>query len=97
MLLFFTTTTTFYYCLFRNQQPFTRSWWGSLLMTGVCIGCVTSVKWVGFFTTALVGLMTVEELWTMMGNVKLSKVLALSDSHVHRSSSPNTFSLEPFA
>lgn len=75
MLLFFTTVTTFYYTLFRNQRPFTSRWWSSLFMTGVSIGCVASVKWVGFFVTALVGLMTIEELWGMLGDVHMPKVL----------------------
>lgn len=78
MLIFFTTATTYYYTLFRNQGEkhsfSSRKWWTALFMTGVCIGCVSSVKWVGFFVTALVGLMTIEELWGMLGNVHIPKV-----------------------
>ena len=76
MLIFFTTVTVFYYTLFRNQshRPFSFRWWSSLFMTGVSIGCVSSVKWVGFFVTALVGFMTIEELWGMLGNVHMPKV-----------------------
>lgn len=38
-------------------------WWVSLALTGLFLGAVSSVKWVGLFTVALVGCLTIEELW----------------------------------
>ncbi|CAG8687255.1 4908_t:CDS:10 [Dentiscutata erythropus] len=63
MLLFFTFTTVFFLTKFHNQRddPFSIDWWLWLILTGVSIGCVTSVKWVGCFVTALVGLYTIED------------------------------------
>lgn len=76
MLLCFTAATVCAYSWFRNQasRPFETKWKLSLLLTGIAIGCVSSVKWVGFFITALVGLLTIEELWGMVGNTKMPKV-----------------------
>lgn len=76
LLLAFTSLTFYCYALFRNQNrlPFERKWKVSLVATGVAIGLVSSVKWVGFFVTAFVGLMTIEELWAMLGNPRMSKV-----------------------
>ncbi|KII88281.1 glycosyltransferase family 39 protein [Plicaturopsis crispa FD-325 SS-3] len=74
MLLFFTFTTVFTLTKFHNQQyqSFAVDWWLWLAMTGVSIGCVISVKWVGFFVTALVGLYTIEDLWDKFGDLKMS-------------------------
>lgn len=76
MLLCFTACTFCSYAWFRNQaqRPFEKKWKLALLLTGLSIGCVSSVKWVGFFVTALVGLMTMDELWGMLGDTKMSKV-----------------------
>jgi len=41
-------------------------------MTGASIGCVTSVKWVGMFVTALVGLYTIEDLWEKFGDLRMT-------------------------
>ncbi|PSK43608.1 Dolichyl-phosphate-mannose--protein mannosyltransferase 2 [Elsinoe australis] len=75
MLLFFTFTTVFCWSKWHNMQskPFTPEWGFWLAMTGLSIGCVCSVKWVGMFGTALVGLYTIEELWTKFGDLRMSK------------------------
>ncbi|CAN3356981.1 dolichyl-phosphate-mannose--protein mannosyltransferase 2 [Diutina catenulata] len=70
MLLFFTVTTVFCFTRFNNfntrGQEFGRKWWKWLLLTGVSIGCVTSVKMVGLFVTSLVGIYTVVDLWNKL-------------------------------
>lgn len=76
MLLFFTVAT--FFCLVRfdnhNTKPleFTRKWWKWLLLTGFLIGCTCSVKMVGLFVTALVGIHTIVDLWNKFGDKSLS-------------------------
>lgn len=76
MLLFFTFTTVLCWARFHRLQhdPFSPEWGLWLMLTGVSIGCVCSVKWVGFFVTALVGLYTIEDLWNKFGDLKMPKV-----------------------
>ncbi|KAK3397180.1 dolichyl-phosphate-mannose-protein mannosyltransferase 2 [Sordaria brevicollis] len=79
MLLFGTVSTTLCWAKFHNQRrnPFTPEWALWLFLTGLSIGFVCSVKWVGLFVTALVGLYTVEDLWNKFGDTKMPvKVLA---------------------
>lgn len=35
------------------------------------LAVIVSVKWVGFFVTALVGLYTLEDLWNKFGDLKM--------------------------
>ncbi|KAF9053374.1 dolichyl-phosphate-mannose-protein mannosyltransferase [Panaeolus papilionaceus] len=74
MLLFFTFLTVFCLTKFHNQQwqSFSIDWWLWMFLTGVSIGLVTSVKMIGLFVTALVGVYTVEDLWEKFGDTKMS-------------------------
>ena len=72
MLIFFTILTTYFLAAFYNRKSFTKSWWKNLFGLGASIGCVASVKWVGFFVTALVGLHSIQDIWENWGNLKMS-------------------------
>ncbi|KAJ5540649.1 hypothetical protein N7494_005725 [Penicillium frequentans] len=73
MLLCFTFTTTLCWARFHRlqRQSFSLQWYIWLCLTGLSIGCVCSVKWVGFFCTAIVGLYTIEDLWNKFGDLKM--------------------------
>jgi dolichyl-phosphate-mannose-protein mannosyltransferase len=76
MLLCFTFTTVLCWARFHRlqDQSFSAKWFIWLFLTGFNIGCVCSVKWVGLFGTALVGLYTIEDLWNKFGEVTMPKV-----------------------
>lgn len=73
MLAFFTFTTVYCLSKFHLQQrrSFSSKWWTWLLLTGLSIGCVTSVKMVGLFVTAVVGVYTVADLWIKFGDTRM--------------------------
>ncbi|CAG7921829.1 unnamed protein product [Penicillium olsonii] len=77
MLLCFTFTTTMCWARFHRLQraSFSLEWWTWLFLTGLSIGCVCSVKWVGFFCTALVGLYTIDDLWNKFGDLKMPQAV----------------------
>ncbi|KAG7718481.1 hypothetical protein KL933_002596 [Ogataea haglerorum] len=80
MLLFFTVATVFSMARFHNQNrdeanSFSRKWWKWLLLTGICIGCTCSVKMVGLFVTALVGVYTMVDLWIKFGELRTTMPL----------------------
>ena len=80
MLLCFTFTTVLCWARFHRlqRQSFSIEWFTWLFLTGISIGFVCSVKWVGLFATALVGLYTAEDLWNKFGDLKMSKVTLTS-------------------
>ncbi|KAJ3347750.1 Protein O-mannosyltransferase 2 [Entophlyctis luteolus] len=74
LLLFFTSLSCYCFVVFRNYQrtePLSIRWHIWMALTGISIGCTLSVKWVGLFAIALVGLCTIEDLWVMLGDLKL--------------------------
>lgn len=73
MLLCGTFATVLCWSKFHNQRnnSFAPEWFFWLFMTGLSIGCVCSVKLVGLFVTALVGLYTVEDLWNKFGDTRM--------------------------
>ncbi|KAI0460849.1 hypothetical protein LJB42_001496 [Komagataella kurtzmanii] len=81
MLLFFTTTTFLglskVHSLRQQGKELTYPWCFWLTFTGLSIGCVCSVKLVGLFVTALVGLYTILDLAVKRydENLKWSKYL----------------------
>ncbi|KAF2862167.1 glycosyltransferase family 39 protein [Piedraia hortae CBS 480.64] len=73
-LLIFTALTALSWVCFTNRQElgpryaFTPSWWFWLAMTGLGLGATASVKWVGLFTIAWVGSLTLVQLWVLLGD-----------------------------
>lgn len=85
-LIFFTAGTALAFQKFSvlDEQPerqLTRPWWRMLFLTGLFLGATVSTKWVGLFTIAWVGLVTVYQLFAHLGDLripisKLAKVFA---------------------
>ncbi|KAJ3557194.1 hypothetical protein NM688_g1605 [Phlebia brevispora] len=74
-LIFFTALTVLLWTGFCNEdkhEPFTESWWLWLTLTGLSLGAVVSCKWVGLFTIATVGLGTIKQLWTLLGDMRVT-------------------------
>lgn len=59
--------------LIFSKRSFSVKWWTWLCLTGVSLGCVSSVKWVGLFIVAVVGVYTIEDLWDLFGDFKMPK------------------------
>lgn len=73
-LVFFTALTALSFTCFTNQheqgpsRAFSGLWWFWLAATGLCLGATLSVKWVGLFTIAWVGSLTILQLWVLLGD-----------------------------
>ena len=49
-----------------RHEPFGRKWWKWLLLTGVCLSCVISTKYVGVFTFFTIGSAVAIDLWGLL-------------------------------
>ncbi|KAJ5936365.1 Glycosyl transferase family 39 [Penicillium verhagenii] len=49
-----------------RHQPFGRKWWKWLLLTGFCMSCVISTKYVGVFTFVTIGSAVAIDLWNLL-------------------------------
>ncbi|KAJ4259590.1 Dolichyl-phosphate-mannose--protein mannosyltransferase 1 [Fusarium torreyae] len=71
-----TAFTVLAFSCFTNQhelgpaKAFQLSWWFWLVLTGLGLGITVSIKWVGLFTIAWVGALTVLQLWVLLGDNK---------------------------
>ena len=78
-----TAFTAFAFTSFTNQQElgpsraFGLSWWFWLAMTGLGLGMTVSIKWVGLFTIAWVGALTLVQLWVLLGDYKNVTIVRL--------------------
>jgi dolichyl-phosphate-mannose-protein mannosyltransferase len=73
-LIIFTALTALAWTCFTNQHElgpayaFKPLWWFWLVATGVALGATVSVKWVGLFTIAWIGSLTLVQLWVLLGD-----------------------------
>lgn len=73
-LVICTAVTGLAWTAFTNQhelgpdRAFDASWWFWLVATGLGLGATVSVKWVGLFTIAWVGSLTILQLWVLLGD-----------------------------
>ncbi|KAL3956981.1 protein mannosyltransferase 1 [Purpureocillium lilacinum] len=71
-----TAFTALAFSCFTNQhelgpaKAFQPAWWFWLVMTGLGLGITASIKWVGLFTIAWVGALTLVQLWVLLGDNK---------------------------
>jgi dolichyl-phosphate-mannose-protein mannosyltransferase len=71
-LLFFIAITAYGFKKFENEVPFTKDWFRYLLLTGLGLGATVSSKWVGLFTIGWVGLLTLYQLWWLLGDLSVT-------------------------
>jgi dolichyl-phosphate-mannose-protein mannosyltransferase len=53
---------------------FSADWWTWLALTGLGLGAAVSMKWVGLFTIAWVGCLTLVQLWNLLGDLRVTPV-----------------------
>ena len=58
-------------------RSFSGGWWLTLSLTGLSLGCVLSVKFVGVFVLAVIGLYTIADLWSIFCDVNQPLVSVL--------------------
>ncbi|KAK5050333.1 hypothetical protein LTR84_003614 [Exophiala bonariae] len=67
-LVFFMSLSILSYIKFYKQRhtPFGRKWWKWLLLTGFCMSCVISTKYVGAFSFFTIGCAVLIDLWDLL-------------------------------
>ena len=66
-----------------RHAPFSRKWWKWLLITGVCLSCVISTKYVGAFTFFSIGVPVAIDLWDLLDVNRRQGALALPEFGKH--------------
>lgn len=66
-----------------RHVPFSRKWWKWLLLTGVCLSCVISTKYVGVFTFFSIGVPVCFDLWDLLDVNRRQGQLSLPEFGKH--------------
>lgn len=66
-----------------RHAPFSRKWWKWLLITGVCLSCVISTKYVGAFTFFSIGVPVAIDLWDLLDVNRRQGSLSLPEFGKH--------------
>ena len=84
-LVFFMALAVLAYVRFYKLRhaPFSRKWWKWLLLTGVCLSCVISTKYVGAFTFFSIGVPVLIDLWDLMDINRRQGALTLLEFGKH--------------
>ncbi len=97
-LMIATAFTALAFTSFTNQQElgptkaFQASWWFWLVMTGLGLGATVSIKWVGLFTIAWVGTLTLVQLWVLLGDTRNVTLVRLAPKAAAENDVPKLFS-----
>merc|ERR1711892_386575 len=69
LMIFFISSSVYAMVKFRKcSNTFSNQWWGWLAVTGSMLAGAISVKFVGLFVIALVGMYTAIDLWNLLGS-----------------------------
>ncbi|GIZ40559.1 hypothetical protein CKM354_000389300 [Cercospora kikuchii] len=66
-----------------RHVPFSRKWWKWLLLSGVCMSCVISTKYVGAFTFFSIGVPVLIDLWDLLDINRKRGALTLPEFGKH--------------
>lgn len=79
-----------------RHAPFGRKWWKWLLLTGICMSCVISTKYVGAFTFFSIGVPVIIDLWDLLDINRKQGPLAIPEFGKHLSARIIGFIVVPF-
>lgn len=84
-LIFFMALSVLCYIRFYKQrhESFSRKWWKWLLLTGISLSCVISIKYVGVFTFFSIGVPVLIDLWDLMDVNRRQGALTLVEFGKH--------------
>lgn len=75
----------------KQDAVFSADWWMWLALTGLGLGATVSMKWVGLFTIAWVGSLTVVQLWNLLGDLRVTPVSPRSNEKLILAQVDETF------
>ncbi|KAF2739142.1 PMT-domain-containing protein [Polyplosphaeria fusca] len=97
-LIFFMALSVLAYIRFYKLRhaPFGRKWWKWLLLTGVCLSCVISTKYVGAFTFFSIGVPVMIDLWDLMDINRRQGALSIQEFGKHFAARATGLIIVPF-